>query len=182
VANPKHALLQLCWGLEPDPGARASAVGPMKTIEDPSARCGKPPPPLDINADCQSIVVNAPASEIYHRLLRFEDLPQFITSIRKIGKISNTRFSCTSFINGQEINSEVLIMMRVPDRRIAWQAVSDQFRVGVVFLDPLLGGTTKVTVKVRSIIEPVLLTGTLRRYLTNLKHSVEQDLAGNRSA
>jgi uncharacterized membrane protein len=155
----------------------------MKTMEDPSARCGKPSAgPLDLNADCQSIVVNAPASEIYRRLLRFEDLPRFITSIRKIDNISNTRFACTSFINGQEINSEIMIMMRVPDRRIAWQAVSDQFRVGVVFLDPLLGGPTKVTVKVRSIIEPVLLTGTLRQYLTNFKRSVEQDLASNRRA
>ena len=64
--------------------------------------------------------------------------------------------------------------MRVSDRRIAWQAVSDHFRVGVVFLDPLDDGTTRVTVKVRSIIEPVMLTGALRAYLNNFKRFVEQ--------
>jgi uncharacterized membrane protein len=136
-----------------------------------------------VNADCQSIVVNAPASEVYRPLLRFEDLPRFITSVTQIDLLSPTRFSCTSVINGKEVTSDVMIMMRVPDRRIAWQAVSDQFGVGVVFLDPLLGGgATRVTLKVRSIIEPVLLTGALRRYLRNLKNFVEEDVARARYA
>jgi hypothetical protein len=51
-----------------------------------------------------------------------------------------------------------------------------------VFLDPLLGGTTRVTVKVRSIVEPVLLTGGLRRHLRNLKQFVEEDIARVRRA
>lgn len=129
---------------------------------------------MDLNTDLQSIVIEAPAPDVYRRLLRFEDLPRFITSITKIEPLSLTRFVCTSLFNGKEITSDVMIMMRVPDRRIAWQAMSDQFRVGVVFLDPLPGGSTKVTVKVRSIIEPVLLTGALRRYLRNFKQVVEQ--------
>jgi len=86
-------------------------------------------------------------------------------------------FSCTSIINGEEVTREVKIIIRVPDRRIAWQAVSDNFRVGVVFSDPLPGGATKVTVKVRSIIEPVMLTGALRNYLRNLKRFVEEQTA-----
>ena len=129
---------------------------------------------IDVNADCQSIVINAPASEIYRRVLRFEDLPGFLTSISKIDNVNPNGFSCTSIINGQEIKSDVKIMMRVPDRRIAWQAVSEHFRVGVIFLDPLLGGATKVTVKVRSILEPVMLSGALRQYLRNFKQFIEQ--------
>ena len=132
----------------------------------------------DVNPDSQSIVVNAPAAEVYRRLLRLEELPQFITSITKIDTINHTRFSCTSIINGEEVKGDVLIMMRVPDRRIAWQAVSDHFRVGVVFLDPLLRDATRVSVKVRSIIEPVILTGVLRHYLRNFKVYVENDIAG----
>ena len=130
----------------------------------------------DTHADVQSIVVNAPPSEIYARLLRFNDLPRFLTSLKKIDNIKPNGFSCTSIINGQEIQSDVMIMMRVPNRRIAWQAVSEQFRVGVVFLDPLLGGATKVTVKVRSIIESLMLTGALRHYLKNFKQLVETDV------
>jgi len=88
---------------------------------------------IDVNTDSESIVVNAPVSEVYHRCLRFEEFPAFISSIKKINRIDDTRFSCASIINGKEVKSDVLIMMRVPDRRIAWQAVSDHFRVGVVF-------------------------------------------------
>jgi len=141
----------------------------------PIKKLRKPEPILiDVNADCQSIVIKAPASEIYRRVLRFEDLPRFITSISRIDNLRANGFSCTSIINGQEIKSDVMIMMRVPDRRIAWQAVSEHFRVGVVFLDSVLGGATKVTVKVRSIIEPVMLTGALRHYLRNFKQFIEQ--------
>jgi hypothetical protein len=61
----------------------------------------------------------------------------------------------------------------VPDRRIAWQAASDNFRVGVVFFDPLFRGTTKVNVKVRSIVEPKMLARALRRDLRNFKVYVE---------
>src|SRR5438094_144455 len=89
-------------------------------------------------------------------------------------RIDETRLSCTSVINSEKVTSEIKIIMRVPDRRIAWQAVSDHFRVGVVFLDPLDDGTTRVTVKVRSIIEPVMLTGALRCYLNNFKRFVEE--------
>jgi uncharacterized membrane protein len=127
----------------------------------------------DVNADCQSIVVNAPAAEVYRRLLRCEDLPRFMTSISKVDKLNATQFSCTLIINGEEVKSDVQITMRVPDRRIAWQTVSDHFGVGVVFLEPLLGDTTKVTVKVCSMIEPAMLSGALRNYLGNFKRVVE---------
>ena len=133
------------------------------------------PSVIDLNTDSQSIVVNAPVSEVYHRCLRFEEFPAFISSIKKIERVGDTRFSCTSIINGEEVKSDVLIMMRVPDRRIAWQAVSDHFRVGVVSLDPRPHNTTRVSVKVRSIIEPMILTEALRHYLRKFKVYIENE-------
>jgi uncharacterized membrane protein len=180
VARPQLKVLQFRDWLEPTPcEGTSAAVQQMKTAQDELPRIGnkpqKPAPTfIDVNADCQSIVVSASAAEVYRRCLRFEDLPQFITSIRRVERIDETRFSCTSIINGEEVTSVIKIIMRVPDRRIAWQAVSDHFRVGVVFLDTLDDGTTKVTVKVRSIIEPVLLTGALRSYLSNFQRFVEE--------
>jgi len=128
-----------------------------------------------VNTDSESIVVNAPVSEVYHRCLRFEDFPAFINSI---SKIDNTHFSCTWSINGEEVQSDVQIIMRVPDRRIAWQPASDHFRVGVVFFVPIGRAGTKVTVKVRSILESVQLTGALRHCLRNFKVCIENDAEG----
>ena len=150
------------------------AVTPPTLIPQEQSPCSKSALP-DVNADCQSIIVDAPVGQVYQRCLRFEELPRFITSITKIDRISDTRFSCTSTINGKEINSLVDIVMRVPERRIAWQAVSDHFRVGVVFFDPHRVGATKVTAKVRSIVGPAMLTGALRLYLANFKRLVEYE-------
>jgi uncharacterized membrane protein len=128
----------------------------------------------DVNGDHQSIVVNAPAEELYRGCLRLEELPRFISSITNLENITDTGFSCTSIINGEEVTSGVEIIMRVPERRIAWHATSDNFRVGVIFFDPLPGGATRITVKVRSILEPMLLTKALRDFLQNFKKYVEQ--------
>jgi uncharacterized membrane protein len=181
MADFPSTAVQLCQRLESIARAAANAaVQRMKTVVDESAyieqKPGEPTPmAIDVNADRQSIVVNAAATQLYRHCLQFDELPRFITSITKINKISDTCFSCTSIVKGEEVKSQVEIIMRVPDRRIAWHAVSDQFHVGVVFFDPLPGGATRMTVKVRSIIEPVLLTGALGRYLENFKRFVEQE-------
>ena len=152
----------------------------MRTGQDEMPRIHEAPrkPPhmrIDVNTDCQSIVVDAPVAKVYRLCLRFQDFPRFIPSIRKIEQINETHFSCTSIVNGREVNTVVTIMMRVPDRRITWQGVFDNFQVGVVSFDPLPGGATKVTVKVRSVLEPVMLTGSLRHYLRNFKVYIEND-------
>jgi uncharacterized membrane protein len=132
---------------------------------------------MDVNADHQSIVVNASAADVYSRYLKFEELPRFIPSVTKVEKISDTCFSCTSTTNGEEVTSNVDIIMRVPERRVAWHANSKSFPLGVTSFDPLPGGATRVTVKVRSIIEPVLLTRALRDCLRNFKQHVERSVS-----
>ena len=157
---------------------QAAELQPITTspTERPSAGAELAPPTpelLDVNADSQSIIVNAPVAKVYRHCFRFEEFPEFLTSIRKINRINETGFTCTSILFGQEVTSFVAIIMRVPERRIAWQSVSDHFRAGVVLFEPLPDGSTELTVKVRSIVEPVKLKGTLRRYLQNFKRFIE---------
>ena len=142
----------------------------VKRAGDQAAR----PAFIDVNADSQSITVNASVREVYAHCARFEDLPRFITSLRDVQKIDENNFSCTSVMNGQEVKSDVQIILRVPNRRLAWQAVSDNFRIGVAVFTPRLDGTTEVMIKIRSIVEPVTLSGALRQYLTNFKRFVEE--------
>ena len=151
-----------------------TATAPSGPAEEPRS---VEPVFVDVNADRQSIIVNAPVAQVYARCARFEDLPRFITSLREVRRIDDSSFFSTSLINGQEVKSRVQIVLRVPNRRIAWQAVSDNFRIGVAFFDPRFDGTTEVTVKIHSIVEPDILTGALRQYLTNFKRFVEQEAA-----
>lgn len=130
---------------------------------------------LDVNTDCQAIIINAPVAKVYAHCTRLQDLSRFITSLHEVRRIDDSRFTCTSLVNGEEVKSTVQILLRVPERRIAWQAVSENFRIGVIFFDPRPDGTTVVTVKIRSIVEPITLTGALRQYLLNFKRFAEEE-------
>jgi uncharacterized membrane protein len=180
VAHFEHAGVQFRRRLEPTRREAAKAGFRKVTIRNElprmSEKAQEDPAFPDLTSHCQSVMVNAPASEVYRRCLCFEDLPRFITSVSEIHKVNDTRFLCTVVINGHEVKTLVQILMRVRERRIAWQVFSDNFPVGVITFDPLRGGRTKVTVKIRSIIEPGLLNTTLRQYLNNFKLGVEADV------
>ena len=129
--------------------------------------------PLDAQSQIESIVLNAPVADAYECCSRFEELPRFITSLRDVQKIDETHFSFTSLLDSEEQKTVLRIVLRVPERRIAWQAISDNFPRGVVLFEPLSDRTTEITVKLRSSIEPATLAKVTRDYLTNFKRFVE---------
>jgi uncharacterized membrane protein len=129
---------------------------------------------LDVQSEIDSIVLNAPVADVYAYCARFEELPRFITSLRDVQKIDETHFSFTSLLDGKEYRAVVQIVLRIPERRIAWQAMSDNFPRGVVLFEPLSNRTTEITVRLRSSIEPATLTKMTRDYLTNFKRVVER--------
>ena len=129
-----------------------------------------------MHSEIDSIVLNAPVADVYAYCSRFEELPRFITSLRDVQKIDETHFSFTSLLDGKEQKTVLQIVLRVPERRIAWQAISDNFPRGVVLFEPLSDRTTEITVKLRSSIEPATLAKVTRDYLTNFKRVVERDL------
>ena len=131
------------------------------------------PAPLYVHSEIDSIVLNAAVADVYACCSRFEELPRFITSLRDVQKIDETHFSFTSLLDSEEQKTVLRIVLRVPERRIAWQAISDNFPRGVVLFEPLSDRTTEITVKLRSTIEPATLAKVTRDYLTNFKRFVE---------
>jgi hypothetical protein len=131
--------------------------------------------PLDVQSEIDSIVLNAPVADVYSYCSRFEELPRFITSVRDVQKIDETHFSFTSLLDGEEHTTVLQIVLRVPERRIAWQAISDNFPRGVILFEPLSDRTTEITVRIRSSIEPAKLAKVTRDYLTNFKRVLERE-------
>jgi uncharacterized membrane protein len=131
--------------------------------------------PFDAHCEIDSIVLNAPVADVYACCSRFEELPRFITSLRDVQKVDETHFSLTSVIGGEEQRTVLQIVLRVPERRIAWQAISDNFPRGVVLFEPLSDRTTEITVRLRSSIESAMLAKVTREYLTNFKRVVERE-------
>ena len=125
---------------------------------------------FDPHCVIKSIVVNAPVAVVYGYWYRFEELPRFITSLRDVQKIDETHFS---FASPLEEKTVLQIVLRVPERRIAWQAISDSFPRGVALFEPLSDRATEITVKLRSSIEPARLAKVTGEYLKNFKRFVE---------
>jgi uncharacterized membrane protein len=130
---------------------------------------------FDAHYETQSVVVNAPVGDVYGYWYRFEELPRFITSLRDVQRIDETHFSFSSPLEEKTV---LQIVLRVPERRIAWQAISDKFPRGVALFEPLSDRATEITVKLRSSIEPVTLAKVTREYLTNFKQFLELESEG----
>jgi uncharacterized membrane protein len=121
-----------------------------------------------------SIILNAPVADVSAYCSRFEELPQFITSLRQVRQIDETHFAITSLADGKESGTVLQIVLRVPERRIAWQAVPDNILRGVLLFEQLSNRTTKVTVRLRSSIQSSELAKVTQEYLANFKQFVEQ--------
>jgi len=130
--------------------------------------------PLDAHSKVDSIVLNAPVADVYAYCSRFEELPRFVTSLRGVQQIDETHFSFTSLLDGKEYRTIVQIVLRIPERRIAWQAMPDNFPRGVVLFEPLSNRTTEITVRLRSSIDSATLAKVTRDYLTNFKRVLER--------
>ena len=127
----------------------------------------------DVHSETESIVLNAPVTGVYRCCCRFEQLPQFIKALSTAQKIDDTHFWLTAFEGSEQQRIILQIVLRVPERRIAWQASGSEFSQGVILFEPLTVHRTEVTVKLRSTIEPAMLAQLTREYLANFKQFVE---------
>ena len=135
------------------------------------------PAPIETSAARHSVLVKAPIGQVYERWSRFEDLPRFITLLRDVQKMDDTHFSYTWHPNGTEQRDVFHIVLRIPERRIAWRSTSDGFMSGVVSFEPRSNEDTEVTLKIRSIFDPPSLARRLEEYLSNFKRLVESEEA-----
>jgi uncharacterized membrane protein len=122
----------------------------------------------------RSVALNAPVTDVYEHCCRFEQLPQFIESLINVQKIDDTHFWLTTSDGSGQRRTVLQIVLRVPERRIAWQASCSEVSQGVILFEPLSQNKTEITLKVRSAIQPAMLAQATRDYLINFKQFVEQ--------
>jgi uncharacterized membrane protein len=142
--------------------------------------------PLAMDAAEGSIVVNASVGDVYERWLVFEDYPKFITAIKRVRKLDENHFSALLSFNGKEHEATLEVMLRVPQRRLAWRTLADQrapdhLAAGVVSFVPLPDKSTCVTMKLTSSFGGAVLNR-VGRYLHNFKRLVEGPARSKTSA
>ena len=136
---------------------------------------GSESPSAPVNAARRSIVVNVPVERAYQQWARVEELPEFITPLRNVRRIDDTQFSYTWHPDGEERHGVLHIVLQIPCRRIAWRMLSDPLMSGVVSFARRSKQETEVTLKIRSVFDPLKLSLRLEEYLGNFKRLVERE-------
>jgi uncharacterized membrane protein len=124
-----------------------------------------------------SIVVKAPVATVYKRWLAFEDYPKFITAIKRVRKLDANHFVASLAFNGKQYEATLEIMLRVPERRLAWRTLSDghapdHLAAGVVSFASCSDESTCVSFKLASSFGGAV-SHRVDKYLHNFKKLVE---------
>jgi uncharacterized membrane protein len=120
-----------------------------------------------------SIVIKAPVADVYKRWLRIEDYPNFITAIEWVRKEDENRFAASVAIQGERHDATLEIMLRVPERRLAWRTISgDHLGVGVVSFTAQPDQSTCLNLKLTSTFGGAV-ADRVHAYLHNFKRFVE---------
>jgi uncharacterized membrane protein len=130
-----------------------------------------------MNAAQGSIMVKAPVANVYKRWLAFEEYPNFITAIKRVRKLDANHFVATLGFHKKQYDAMLEIMLRVPERRLAWRTVSnghapDHLAAGVVSFESRSDRTTCVTLKLTSSFGGAV-SNRVDKYLHNFKKLVE---------
>jgi uncharacterized membrane protein len=133
--------------------------------------------PRTIDAAEGSIVVDAPVAAIYKRWMAFEDYPKFLTAIKRVRKLDANHFVASLGFNGKQYDTTLEMMLRVPERRLAWRTLADHraldhFAAGVVSFESLSDRRTCVTLKLTSSFGGAV-SNRVDKYLHNFKQLVE---------
>ena len=124
------------------------------------------------------VAVNAPVAAVYKRWLAFEDFPKFIPVIKRVRKLDANHFVALFAFNGKQYEATLEIMLRVPERRLAWRTISnsraqDHLATGVVSFISLADHGTRVTLKLTSSFGGNV-SHRVDKYLRNFKRLIEK--------
>ena len=133
--------------------------------------------PRTIDAAEGSIVVKAPVADVYERWLAFEDYPKFLTVIKRVRKLDANHFVASLSFNGKQYETTLEMMLRVPERRLAWRTLADRnapdhLAAGVVSFAPVSDQITCVTLKLTSSFGGAV-SNRIDKYLHNFKRLIE---------
>jgi uncharacterized membrane protein len=158
-------------------GARFQKINTRAfTPNEPMRNKGDNPRTMD--AAEGSIVIKAPVAAIYKRWLAFEDYPKFITAIKRVRRLDANHFVASLGFNGKQYDTTLEMMLRVPERRLAWRTIADHnardhLAAGVVSFASLPDQSTCITLKLTSSFGGAV-SRRIDRYLQNFKQLIEK--------
>ena len=100
----------------------------------------------------KSIEVNVPVSTAYNQWTQFEEFPEFMGGVEEVRQLDDKRIHWVAEIAGVKREWDAKILEQVPDRKVAWAAVSGATNAGAVYFQPV--GTDRTQVRLSLEYEP----------------------------
>jgi uncharacterized membrane protein len=122
----------------------------------------------------KSIEVDAPVSTVFCEWTRFEELPRFMRGVIAVTPLGDRLFLWRAQIFGAELVWELDVTEIVEERRLAWASRSGPRNHGVIALEALSPGTTRVTMEIH--YDPAGVLEGVSDYLGVLGRWVERSL------
>ena len=92
----------------------------------------------------KQIVVDVPVNTAYNQWTQFEDFPHFMDGVESVTQLSDDRLKWVAHIAGVRREWEAKILEQIPDRRVAWAAISGATNSGAVEFEGTGGGRTSI--------------------------------------
>ena len=93
----------------------------------------------------KSIQVDAPVRAVYNQWTQFEEFPQFMGGVQQVTQVDDQTVHWVAEIGGVKREWDAAILEQVPDRKVAWAAVSGATNAGAVYFTPVGATATSVT-------------------------------------
>jgi uncharacterized membrane protein len=106
-------------------------------------------PQYSFKSVCASIVVNARDREAYDHWIHVEEFPRFMAPVREVRRLDRDHFYWRVERGGKEYEAVLEIVLRIPNRRMAWRTLNGAESSGVVAFDPLAENKTRVSFKMK---------------------------------
>jgi uncharacterized membrane protein len=106
---------------------------------------------LDVESVEESIIVDAPIGRVYNQWTHIEDFPRFMPAVREMRRIDETHFHWRVERGDREYESTFEVVLRIPERRIAWRTISGSESSGVVCFAAEFGRKTSVIFKMKYV-------------------------------
>jgi uncharacterized membrane protein len=133
----------------------------------------------------QSIEIDAPVEAVFARWTRYEELPRFIRSVRRVKCIDASQILWDAEIGGRQVVWEARVLESVPQKLVRWESRWGAANRGEVRFEVLPGGRTRLEVEVeirpQGLLERLgarlgLLDLHLKRDLERFAYAVEREI------
>ena len=127
----------------------------------------------------KSVIVGAPAAEVFAAWANFENFPHFMKHIRSVTRTGEktTRWVADGPL-GKDVEWEAETTRYEPNKRIAWHSMKDSpvTTSGQVTFNDLPNGQTEITVTLQYVAPGGAAGEKIASLLTNPEQMLEEDL------